>query len=418
MKKYVIGILLIFVLLISACTSLDPLALVKANSQVQQFLKDYPNADLLMTRLNAEQIADENIVVKEVCGIELEEKPYYKVKIMDPDSDLEIYAYIDIETEDMVCLRKIGKEVVEKIEQEKEQEEEREYEKEYEESYECNSPDDCKGMNHDMCEGYWKCLDHKCRWICKEIVEEYECKQASDCEGMTHDACEGQWYCKNYDCVWKCSEACTSEVKLEGIKKEDTVVLEWTPYKCSDFVGYKIVWSDEVEHPKYPEHHYIKYSTSQEKNRYEEEFRAMHNYYAITVLLDDGKVYSNPVEIVVEDYNESEEEEEPEEEIDYDAVLEYGFTEEDVLVLEWNAYPNNDLSYYKVVWSQTNIDLMYPGDSYISVISNAATTRYEVPEDKFLNGTNYYRISAIRNGFYPSKDTSKRINSNVVTVEK
>ena len=144
----------------------------------------------------------------------------------------------------------------------------------------------------------------------------------------------------------------------------------------------------------------------------------MHNYYAITVLLKDGKVYSNPVEIVVEEYNESEEEEEPEEEIEYDAVLEYGFTEEDVLVLEWNAYPENDLSYYKVVWSQTNADLMYPEDSYIKVISNAATNRYEVPEDKFLNGTNYYRISAIRNGFYPSKDTSKRINSNVVTVEK
>ena len=109
MKKYIIGILLIFVLLISACSSMDPLALVKANSQVQQFLKDYPNADVLMTRLSETQIADENVVVKEVCGIELEEKPYYKVKIMDTDSDLEIYAYIDIETEDMVCLIKIGK---------------------------------------------------------------------------------------------------------------------------------------------------------------------------------------------------------------------------------------------------------------------------------------------------------------------
>lgn len=349
MKKYIIGILLIFVIVISACTSLDPLALVKANSQVQQFLKDYPNADLLMTRLSAENIADENVVVKEVCGIELEEKPHYKVKIMDPDSELEIYAYIDIETEDMVCLRKIGKEVVEKIEQEREYEKEyeREYEKEHEESYECNSPDDCKGMNHDMCEGYWKCLDHKCRWICKEIVEEYECKQASDCEGKTHDACEGQWYCKNYECVWKCQPEieCMQASDCEG-KPHDAVEGEWY---CTD---YQCKWIHDFE------------------------------------------------------------------DVQYEAVLEYGFTEEDVLVLEWNAYPNNDLSYYKVVWSQSNPDLMYPEDSYISVISQAENTRYEVPEDKFLNGTNYYRISAIRNGFYPSKDTSKRINSNVVTVDK
>jgi hypothetical protein len=67
-----------------------------------------------------------------------------------------------------------------------------------------------------------------------------------------------------------------------------------------------------------------------------------------------------------------------------------------------------------VVWSKTNENLMYPEDSYIKVISDKTNTRFIVPSKKYLEGTNYYRISAIFEGF----DDDKRINSNVITLEK
>ncbi len=75
MKRYVlIAALLIF---IASCSSIDPLELVQANSQVQEFLEKYPDADVLMTKFGPD-VTEENAVVSEICETSLEDKEYYK----------------------------------------------------------------------------------------------------------------------------------------------------------------------------------------------------------------------------------------------------------------------------------------------------------------------------------------------------
>ncbi|MFH0876517.1 MAG: hypothetical protein V1859_11365 [archaeon] len=345
-KKLLVVITLLF---LAACSKLDPLSLVKANSQVKEFLKEYPNADVLLTKISAEQIAEENTFVTSICESGLAEKDYYKVKIMDPDSDLLIYAYIDIQTEDIVCLRKIGKEVTEK-------ESEKVIEKETE--------------NKDLKE--------------KEKSETDENK-----EDVAND--------------------CPDSLTLKSDLKDDTVVLEWDKFDCKDFEGYKVVWSKDKASPKYPEDGYVSYITDKNANRFEEKYRGPKNNYGITVLLKGGaKVYSNAVSFEA-DYEKPVIE-------SYDITLDYELTDGKIK-LNWNPYTGDGLQYYKVVWSQTNSDLMYPNDTYISVITDKGVSEFVVPDEDFKEGTNYYRISAIFDGFYDGNDL-KRINSNVVKIIK
>jgi hypothetical protein len=212
--------------------------------------------------------------------------------------------------------------------------------------------------------------------------------------------------------------ACPESVTLSGDVEDGMITLLWTPYECADFQGYKVVWSDAVADPRYPAQGYVRLISQSDRSSYEESARAEHNYYGITVLTKSGKVYSNPVHVVSADYDEGDDEDDDSSvAVDYDAVLGHELTD-GTLVLSWNAYPESDLAYYKVVWSQSNPELQYPDDGHIAVITDKSQTAYSVPANKYKEGTNYYRVSVIRQGFYPDKAEEKRINSNVVVVEK
>lgn len=204
---------------------------------------------------------------------------------------------------------------------------------------------------------------------------------------------------------------CDNEIDLEGeVDDDEEIYLKWTPYRCEDFKAYKVVWSDEIEFPKYPENSYIHVISNMDEHYMEDKIRGKMNYYSITVLTKDDKFYSNPIKLVVEDIVE-------ETQPDYEPELDYEL-EDGIITLKWDKYKGSDLSYYKVVWSQENKNLMYPEDDYIEVITDRTQTTYEVPAKKYKDGINYYRISAILDDFYPTKDESQRINSNVLKIEK
>ncbi|MBN2422101.1 hypothetical protein JXB41_02650 [Candidatus Woesearchaeota archaeon] len=370
-RNVLLSLLISLCVLISSCDTFDPVTLLKANSQVQEFLNQYPNADITMIKITEANIPAENANVKEICGIELEAKPHYKVTMMDPDSSLDIYAYIDIDTQEVICLKKVGKQAEEKT---KEESKEGTEEKNKEETKE------------------------------QEKSQEKESEKTKELDKET--AAEKEVY----------SGDCDEDITLEGEIIDNKIKLEWSKYECSDLLGYKVVFSDSVEWPKYPENDYIKYITDKNVNSFEDKIRADKSYYSITVLTNTGKIYSNPVTLTAEDYEEPTGDET---EIDYECSLEYELSEDDTkLVLSWTEYTDDDLAYYKVVWSQENPELQYPDDGYITVISDKSTVTYEVPAEKFKQGTNYYRISVIRNGFDSNSAPEKRINSNVVEIEK
>ncbi|MBR9677053.1 hypothetical protein GOV04_02835 [Candidatus Woesearchaeota archaeon] len=249
MKKLFVLLTILTAMFLVSCGPMDPLTILKANSQVKDFLDQYPDADVTVARLTATQSMLENGVVQELCAISLENKSHYKITMTDVTSGLEIYSYIDTQSQEIVCLKKVGRQSAPKQDYE---DEGYDADKDYpEKDYDVDKPD---------------------------FKEELE--NALDCEDT---------------------------VELAGKAYEEQVLLEWSPYTCPGFEGYKVVWSNEVEWPKYPEQKYVSYITNRDKTAFNDQIRGEFNYYSITVLTYEGKVYSNPIKVIAEHFEGKEE---------------------------------------------------------------------------------------------------------------
>ena len=134
------------------------------------------------------------------------------------------------------------------------------------------------------------------------------------------------------------------------------------------------------------------------------------------MLTKGDSVYSNAIKLV----HEIEEEEEGMTIEDYELNLEYEITDTGRILLKWTPYTGKGFKYYKVVWTQDenlSAGLQYPDNDYIGVITKKEVVKYKVPIEKYLEGTNYYRISAIFDGFKSTKDDEFRVNSNLLEIE-
>lgn len=98
-------------ILVSGCTGLDPTALAKSNSMIQQFLSDHPNAQIVVTHFTANQSKYMIDQIRKDCDNPyLDEKEFYRVNITDPDTNFYAIVWIDWETKTVECVFKIGTE--------------------------------------------------------------------------------------------------------------------------------------------------------------------------------------------------------------------------------------------------------------------------------------------------------------------
>lgn len=65
----------------------------------------------------------------------------------------------------------------------------------------------------------------------------------------------------------------------------------------------------------------------------------------------------------------------------------------DEVVLSWNKFTKEDLTYYKVIKSTTNSDPVYPEDGYIKYSTDINFTEYV--DNSTITKTTYYRVCAI-----------------------
>lgn len=123
MKKIVILSILVCLIFFSGCI-FNPEDMIKQNAQVKQFLKEYPNAEMLIIHLTEQQAQAILPEIQEVCGAQIIAKEYYKATINDPDSGLNLIAYLDPNNKIVECVHKSGEVTAEKeeIEEKKEQE--------------------------------------------------------------------------------------------------------------------------------------------------------------------------------------------------------------------------------------------------------------------------------------------------------
>jgi len=99
------------VMLASGCTGLDPAALAKSNSMIQQFLDDHPNAQIKVTHFTAEQAKNMIDQIRSDCDNPyLDEKEFYRVNITDTDTNFFAVVWIDWANRSIECVYKIGTE--------------------------------------------------------------------------------------------------------------------------------------------------------------------------------------------------------------------------------------------------------------------------------------------------------------------
>ncbi len=110
LKKYLVfGLSLTLVIFLSGCLEgLTPEALAYANPLVEQFMEQYPNAQIQITHFTALQSIRlvENISID--CGKNVTPKDFYRITIDDPDSGLNVIAWIDWENKRLECAVKYG----------------------------------------------------------------------------------------------------------------------------------------------------------------------------------------------------------------------------------------------------------------------------------------------------------------------
>ena len=97
------------VILISGCVAVSPEQIAMVSPTVQQFLDDYPNAELTFTRITAAQAVNYLDQIREDCDNPyIEAKDFYRVVVEDPDSGLFVRAWIDVAAQQIECAYKAG----------------------------------------------------------------------------------------------------------------------------------------------------------------------------------------------------------------------------------------------------------------------------------------------------------------------
>lgn len=179
------------------------------------------------------------------------------------------------------------------------------------------------------------------------------------------------------------------------VKAEDTGVgIWWTDASTlAGFKYYKVVRSETNANLKYPDDGYIAAKSKSELSHRDYSAVNGKTYYYRVCAVGSTTVCSNVAQATAVNDNPAPA-----------AVSVTGTFADDKMTLTWAASGEKDFKYYKVVWSQTKSNAVYPADGYIGVVSTANTATYSDEGEKggsrtaevsLASGTHYYRVCVV-----------------------
>ena len=114
-KLFLVFFCLILGLLLFGCNEINNNLVTQAKKSpgVQAILTEYPNADLNVVFLSASDVNNMSEIITSQCGELIPLKEYYLVNINDKNSNTKITAYVDKNSQKIVCLRNDKNGVVE-----------------------------------------------------------------------------------------------------------------------------------------------------------------------------------------------------------------------------------------------------------------------------------------------------------------
>ena len=104
-KQLLVMVFIVMIMFVSGCTSqTDVSDVVKSLPQVQEFLKDHPNADIRAAIWDNDTVSENIDSIKEECGEQMRIKKMWKVEIEEDNQD--ILVWLDGETNEALCIVK------------------------------------------------------------------------------------------------------------------------------------------------------------------------------------------------------------------------------------------------------------------------------------------------------------------------
>jgi len=113
-KKILVILVLLTVLLLSGCVSQEEVIknLAKQTDLAKDFLKENPNAEIIIVKLSSDDVSSIINEIRDKCGNQMQVKAYWKVSINDPDTQSAITSWIDVETQEVLCTYRISTGIV------------------------------------------------------------------------------------------------------------------------------------------------------------------------------------------------------------------------------------------------------------------------------------------------------------------
>jgi len=110
-KSFLIGLIAV-IIAVSGCSLFSPdkdaEQIARANSQMQAFLSDYPNADVTSTYYTPEESAEALTKIEEMCNRKFTARELYLVMATDLDSGASVTVWINAKDNRVICLYKKG----------------------------------------------------------------------------------------------------------------------------------------------------------------------------------------------------------------------------------------------------------------------------------------------------------------------
>ncbi len=178
------------------------------------------------------------------------------------------------------------------------------------------------------------------------------------------------------------------------LNNEGKVEMSWDEYTPENFDYYKVVRSQDNQDPAYPDDGYIYVGQQGDTSYTDADAPAGTSYYRVCSIAKPER-YCSPV-VTIENGEGSNNEEEPTEETDPTDLAEITLTgsadqENGKFLLEWTVDDDSKITHgFKVAYSKTNEEPVYPGDSY-HYLSDSSVRSDKITDAK-VGYTYYIRV--------------------------
>jgi predicted regulator of amino acid metabolism with ACT domain len=112
LKKQIFILSILGILFFAGCTGVSPEQLAMLDSSVQNFMSIYPDAELKVSLVRVDVLSEMSETIQKQCDIPLRNVDHWMVRVIDSESGMNLILWIEVESEDTVCVYQEGSGVI------------------------------------------------------------------------------------------------------------------------------------------------------------------------------------------------------------------------------------------------------------------------------------------------------------------